>query len=310
MGAHVRKSVVVARIEEDDLSSFYVEPDIGDEGKLYYPCRELAEYIMEAIPEYVYAYHENMNIPQGSAVRILREAARSIYKIKEFELARKAYLENDQLALQEIEGKNLRSGEFGEILLHVLLRDFKQTIPLISKVYFKDSVGVPAHGFDAVHVSPNDKVLWLGESKFYSKAKDGLDKLIEDLNKHINKDYLDEQFLIIKKQLLNSHHTQRDEWIEVLSHCDMLKEKLNIINIPLLCTYPDATFYQNLLTSRDREAFEYHETSIRDLKDYFENCNKIRLRNYTNIVLFLFPVRDKVELVKELHMRLFSMQNI
>lgn len=44
--------------------------------------------------------------------------------------------------------------EFIELLLHLLLREYKHTIPLISKVYFKDSAGVPAHGFDAVHITP------------------------------------------------------------------------------------------------------------------------------------------------------------
>ncbi|WP_330558188.1 Hachiman antiphage defense system protein HamA [Acutalibacter sp. 1XD8-33] len=51
-------------------------------------------------------------------------------------------LDNEKSVEEEI--KKLggsRRGEFGELILHLLLRDFKNTIPLISKVYFKDSIG-------------------------------------------------------------------------------------------------------------------------------------------------------------------------
>lgn len=42
-----------------------------------------------------------------------------------------------KIELEKMPFKN--RGEFGEIILHFLLRDFKNTIPLVSKVYFKDS---------------------------------------------------------------------------------------------------------------------------------------------------------------------------
>jgi hypothetical protein len=34
--------------------------------------------------------------------------------------------------------KDLARGEFGELILHLLLRDFHDTVPLLSKIYFKD----------------------------------------------------------------------------------------------------------------------------------------------------------------------------
>ena len=45
---------------------------------------------------------------------------------------------------------------------------------------------MPAHGFDAVHVSTNEKILWLGESKLYDDSKEGIKALVKDLNEHIN----------------------------------------------------------------------------------------------------------------------------
>ncbi|NCI49191.1 DUF1837 domain-containing protein [Sediminibacterium roseum] len=39
-------------------------------------------------------------------------------------------------------------------------------------MYFKDAINVNVHGFDGVHISINgdQKKLWLGESKLYSRV--------------------------------------------------------------------------------------------------------------------------------------------
>lgn len=146
---------------------------------------EFAKVVMEVIPEYVFANYENDEINNLNAVGKLREAAHSIYKIKEFELMRRYYMNGDLQAKQELDKSAYKNrGEFGELILHLLLRDFKGTIPLISKVYFKDTSGVPAHGFDTVHISPDEKVLWLGESKFYGNGKVGIRQLLVDLEQH------------------------------------------------------------------------------------------------------------------------------
>ena len=34
--------------------------------------------------------------------------------------------------------KYKKRGEFGELILHLILRDFFETVPLLSKIYFKD----------------------------------------------------------------------------------------------------------------------------------------------------------------------------
>ena len=198
-----KKNIIVAKVNENDLNSFLVDMDIGDDGQPYYPINELASCIINTIPEYVFAHYENPEIPQTDAVEKLREAANSIYKIKNFDIMRRWYLEHDKTAKSEIEKmpENQR-GEFGELLLHLILRDFKGTIPLISKVYFKDSSGVPAHGFDAVHISPDEKNLWLGESKFYNDGKTGVRNLLKDLSEHFfSRFFLTNNLLLLKRIL-------------------------------------------------------------------------------------------------------------
>ena len=59
--------------------------------------------VMEVIPEYVFANYENDEINNLNAVGKLREAAHSIYKIKEFELMRRYYMNGDLQAKQELD---------------------------------------------------------------------------------------------------------------------------------------------------------------------------------------------------------------
>ena len=191
----------------------------------------------------------------------------------------------------------------------MLLREYKHTIPLISKVYFKDSAGVPAHGFDAVHITPDERILWLGESKLYSDAEGGLRALLVDLNEHFNKDYLNDQLLIIKKNLENHSIPQRDEWIEILLKCNKLSDQIKMINIPLLCVYPDDV-YQKFADIADSQAYEYHEKSIRFLKKYFDVNNHHPLKDKLNVILFMFPIKDKKEFVTAIHTKLWHMQNL
>ncbi|MCM1101888.1 MAG: DUF1837 domain-containing protein [Clostridium sp.] len=305
-----KKNVILLRVNEKDLNSFLVDMDIDDAGNPRYCLDEFTKAICNTIPEYVFAHYEDPDIPQNDIVDKLREAAHCIYKIQDFRLMKQWCVDKDIAAYNELmKSSTAKRGEFGELLLHLLLREFKHTIPLISKVYFKDNVSVPAHGFDAVHISANEKILWLGESKLYDDSKKGIMALIQDLDKHINTDYLNDQFLIIRKNLDNNSIPGRAEWIDTLTNCNKLCDKLNIINIPMLCTYTH-DIYRKFSDMNDPNAIIYHKQDIRELKKYFDEQNKIPLKNKVNIILMLFPVNDKNELVINLHKRLWHMQNI
>lgn len=305
-----KTNVILVKVDENDLNSFVVDMDIDDVGNPLYRIDDLTKAIISVIPEYVFAQYEDPKIPQTDAVDRLREAAKAIYKVKEYDLMRKWHLDGDTDAFNQIkESKFINRGEFGELLLHLLLREFKHTIPLVSKVYFSDAPGVPSHGFDAVHISKDEKILWLGESKLYDDGKVGVSKLIQDIEDHIKADYLDEQLLIIKKNLKNNSIPQREEWLEVLSSCSRLKDKIDMINIPMLCTYSH-DIYSKYRNMDEADAINYHNVNVRDLKKFFDKNNDHALKNSLNIILMLFPIKDKKEFVRNLHTRLWYMQSM
>ena len=191
--------VLEERISDSTLKAYHVG---FDQNK--FRLLPLVETIRRVIPEYALGYHIGSNIPQTEIVDRLQEAAKTVYTTDKYK----------------------KRGEFGELILHLLLRDFCNTIPLISTIYFRDSPNVPAHGFDGVHVTINgdERKLWLGESKLYQSGKDGIADLANDVAKHFNADYLRQQFNLIPRKI--PVETPELEYWKTLMH---QHQKLDVI---------------------------------------------------------------------------------
>ncbi|WP_137513522.1 HamA C-terminal domain-containing protein, partial [Escherichia coli] len=183
MGPFKAHEVIEERIKGQDLCSYLVGFDINDSGVSFYRLDSLVMKILSALHEFAYGFHEGTQTDNTETLSKLIEASRSIYKIDEYQKVKDLYLNSGALT-DDVADKYLRRGEFGELILHLLLRDFHSTVPLLSKIYFKDAVGHTVHGFDAVHIDPINKTLWLGESKLYIDPKKGISELIKDVEDH------------------------------------------------------------------------------------------------------------------------------
>lgn len=311
-----RSGVLVLKVDEDDVNTVLMNTDIENDGSLKYAYDNFADAFSENILEYAFAYAD---IPRKQITKKQREAAQSLLKLHEIEKLR-YYLEHD-VPEEDWEPAFLRwyekKGVLGEIVLHMFLKEFKNTIPLISKMYFKDSFSQEAKGFDAVHVSQDSLTLWLGETKFYKAwktkgvVKGGIDELVEDLKKHITKDYLSEQYVIIKRGLENQlEHPQREEWIEKLSRPILLKDVFQYIRIPLLCIYEDdiALDYLKAIDDAVKDAGIVSHTAT--LRDYYNSINTFPYREQVQTVLILMPIEAKKKLVKCMLEKIWHMQNI
>ena len=103
---------------------------------------QLADHVMEWLPEFALNYSELNEIGHHNAIKIIKKAAKIVYQTEKY-------------------GSR---GEFGEILLHIAIRQIYKTIPAITKVYYKSAVNETVKGFDAVHVvkAANGLELWIG----------------------------------------------------------------------------------------------------------------------------------------------------
>lgn len=303
-----KNKVLILKLSEADVDGFMLNYDYRDDGTIKYMEEEFTEALMDYIPEYAMGY-DNSSILPSEIRRRYKEAAQSIIKIKNIDdikgrLESKEPMETWPQPLREIYEKK---GIFSELILHFILREFKESVPLISKIYFKDSISNEAHGFDAVHIVGD--TLWLGETKFYKDGKSGINCLIEDLRKHFNKDYLNEQFIIISRALVHNPIQQR--WINKLNEAKLLKDKFQIIVIPLLCIYQDS-IADEILKRADVEK-EYDTVLIdhvSSLKEYFDLKNDYKNKNRVKILLILFPVKSKDELIGKMLEKIYHGQSI
>ncbi len=303
--------VIVQHISDAELRTYFVGFDLNDKGMKVYRWKNLINCLQSVIPEFAFGFHQGIETSNAELTNKLCDAAKAIYKIKEFEEVKKIYLESGLVIDDDsTEKKYLQRGEFGELILHLLLRDFHNTIPLLSKIYFKDSYGSTVHGFDAVHIQPETRTLWLGESKLYEDGKKGVNALIQDIKEHFKRDYLNDEFTIISKKIKPySNIPDKDYWLGLMDQNAKLSDILKSINIPVICTYTSDNF-----TKYDdeniREFIEDYEKEVKDLKNYFDKNNDHPLKTHLNIILLLFPVQSKNELVRRIHKKLHLLQMI
>lgn len=244
----------------------------------------LVDVIAEVIPEFSLGYYAGGQIPITHLRKKLREAALRVYTTDNYK----------------------KRGEFGELILHLLLRDYFGSVPLISKIFFKDADNVAVHGFDGVHivVSPNEKSLWLGESKLYKDGSAGVKELAADVARHLERDYLRREFSLISPKL-PCDVPDIEYWRKLLHEHRRLEEVLTSVTIPVVCTYTSNTIKKH--TDNTAEFLEEFKQECKDLNTVFLGKHT---RTDVNVVLLLLPVADKDELVASLDNRLKHMQSI
>lgn len=311
-----KSGVLLLKINEDDVNTILMNTDIDENGSLQYVYDEFANAFSENIMEYAFAFTD---IPRNEITKKHREAANSLMKLYEINKL-KDYFDNG-IPENEWDTSFLRwyrrKGVFGEVILHLILKDFKNTIPLVSKLYFKDSFAQEAKGFDSVHVSEDGTTLWLGETKFYKDStkqgvkKGGIDELVKDLNSHFVKDYLQEQFVIIRRGLDTQYqHPQRQKWLDILNKPVLLKDVFQYVKVPLLCIYEDSIANDFISNIDDKIKESNIITHTTTLKDYYKSINNYPYKNQVETVLILMPIQAKDKLIKCMLEKIWHMQNI
>ena len=248
-----------------------------------FECRQwrkdqLVDYLFEYLPEFALTYSEFKNLTGENVVAKMRQVVMSIYQSEKF--------------------KN--RGEFGELLLHAIIRETYKTIPAISKIYYKDGPNETVKGFDAVHVVVTDDTLelWLGEVKFYNNISKAISDVIKELKQHSNVRYVRNEFLAITNKI-DAEWPHADKLKILLHPHTSLDDVFSNTCIPVLLTYDSST-----LTKYDNKCDEY----IREIsKEFQENhrrfCDKLGDFPLT-IHLFLLPLNTKAELINSLDSKL------
>ena len=247
-------------------------------------CKQLASHLMEWLPEFALTPSECDAVRAHNAVALVGHAARTIYASKKY----------------------TRRGEPGELLLHAIIRQVCETVPAVSKYYFKDSRNDTVKGFDAVHVvvGARELRLWLGEVKFYDNIARAIADVVEEIKKHTERDYLRAEFAAITNKI-DDHWPHAARLKKLLHRNTTLNEVFDSVCIPVLLTYDSPTIAAHAdVTAVFKAAFE------QEVLHHRETFAKKLPVNNIHIHLFLLPLKCKAELMKEFDERLRICQQI
>lgn len=244
-----------------------------------------AQYIMEWLPEFSLNSKERDGLTHANAVERLRKAARLIYKTEKF--------------------KN--RGEFGEVFLHAAIRTVFDSVPAVSKIYYKSSHNETVKGFDCVHiVGPIDNLeLWIGEVKFYKSIGDAIRDVVKELEEHLETNFLRDEFVLIGNKLESSdEHTEEVQ--KLISTRRSMDDIFKHICIPVMLTYESDTVkgHKNICD-------EYCAAFKKEIEKYYtEFCKKADGTLNIHFHLFLLPLKDKDNIVTILDRKLKAFQEI
>ncbi|HDZ78736.1 MAG TPA: DUF1837 domain-containing protein [Gammaproteobacteria bacterium] len=252
---------------------------------------QLADHVMEWLPEFALNYSELNEIGHHNALKMIKKAAKIVYQTEKY-------------------GSR---GEFGEILLHIAIRQVYSTIPAVSKIYYKSTVNETVKGFDSVHVIKNGNglELWIGETKFYSNVTKAIYDVSKEIIDHLETDYLKSEFILIKNKI-DPEWPEAERLKELLHENVSLDEVFEQICIPVLLTY-DSSVVQNskLLDQEYKDKIKEEVTnSYSNMRDKLETQYKARFGSTFPLIVhvILIPLKDKKVLVEALDAKLKALQ--
>jgi len=244
--------------------------------------------------------YEGGKYRQAELVRIIRESVVH-FALTKNEL--KKYKEDDDFgemqrkAWERISKAHKNSkGDYGELLLFIILSIFFPTEKFVTKVRLRSSTKDQIKGFDCAHFSieEDNVVLWLGEAKFHQNFSGAVTDAIKSIHEHNEIDYLKDEISILSSNIELNETFKDYEKINNILNGGVTLDKIKI-RIPVLLTYDCNIIpkYGNL-----EDALFIEEMKIEFLKKY-KNVDKHDLTLKPNIeVMFIVVPFDSVANIK------------
>ncbi len=222
-------------------------------------------------------------------------------EFKEFQENSKGPRYIEQEAINRIVKPGKMAGDYGEMILFLLLELFYGSRKLVTKVFYKTSNSLPVFRSDAIHFTKDEDdkiILWFGESKIYKKFSDAITAAFNSVDSFLKTKMNDEiEFLIPSRIEINkgADENLRDKVIE------LIESKLSLdditIKIPVLITYELGNLkkfndiFSDDFTKNMKMEFEerYKQIQLKNWKKYYKNVS---------FVFFLLPIQDIKDIKK------------
>ncbi len=196
-------------------------------------------------------------------------------------------------------------GDYGELLLFLILKVFFPTEKFVTKVRLRSSKKDQIKGFDCAHFSvEDDKIfLWLGEAKFHNNFSNAISGAIESIKEHCEFDYLSDEISILGSNIeLNKDFPEYQKIDEILNggkSLDSIK-----IKIPALLTY-DCSVIKLHKNITDTKFIEDMTTEFNKRVKTIEGQN-LKLKPNIEVIFIILPlesvrdIKDHLQKMEEL----------
>jgi hypothetical protein len=244
----------------------------------------LSTYLLNHLVEFAFRWSELEGLGSATALEMIDEAAKRVYT----------------------SSKPKSRGEFGELLLHAVLRSHCDSEPAMSKIFFKSGDNDTVKGFDCVHVVPRGDTLelWFGEAKFYTEVRPAIREVVEELERHLGTAYLRREFALVQSKI-DANWPYAAQFRELIAKTRPIDEIFDVLRIPVLLTY-DSTAV-NAYDEVSPDFVAALEAEAREALDYFLE-RSASLPDQVRVHLLLVPVKEKAALARHLHGRLQDLQ--
>lgn len=198
----------------------------------------------------------------------------------------------------------MKKGDYGELLLFILLEIFYPARKFVTKVRLRTSQGDQIKGFDCAHftIENEEPVLWLGEAKFTESITNAINRAFSSLNTHLEHAYIHKEIDILAANIEYNYNDEGkiDESFKILE--DFLISKISIdkirFKIPILLTYDSSCINSNN---------EITKKFLDEIQAELENIsNKIEEKKFnTNLkvefIFLILPLKSISWIKKELN---------
>lgn len=284
-GATLQVGILTCRSQDLDRVPGLTLLCAGYEQKSWRAQQFVDDMFMRHLPSFALSYTQFQAINGDTAGQALKRAAHSVYATNKYE----------------------KRGEFGELILHGVARDFFGAESAVSKIFYKDSANDTVKGFDSVHVvlAEGEIEVWLGEVKFYSDLSAAIASATAELKLHLEADFLRKEFIAITNKL-DKDWPHFDAFTQMLDTANSLDEIADRLVIPVLLTYNSDAVCQ-----WDSVCNEYTEELIAEAEAAWAKfSDSLDLPLEVRIQLILVPVEDKARLQGLFHQKLKLWQHL
>lgn len=188
-----------------------------------YREKELANLIWDSIPLFALTSDEyDEYIANGKISRLQRSGLNRISKAK----------------------KNSK-GDYGELLLFLILEIFESAPKFVTKVKLRSSKKDQIKGYDCAHFTVDDTnnvKLWLGEAKFHQQISGAVEDAIASLESHFTDDFIKDEIDILFDNIVKNSKVDSQYYDLLIPYLRNSKPLDDVpIHVPVLLTYDSHT---------------------------------------------------------------------